>query len=75
MARHRRHGRLANVAILRSAASGCAALTLFARDFAVLRQRAGAKEFVMRSAPLAGSPGAQEPHRFGSRRKLRVRAI
>lgn len=68
MARAHERGRLKSYAFLRTVSLRRAAPTLFAMWFATLRQRAGAKEFVMHPAPLMGTPGQQEPRRFGSHR-------
>jgi hypothetical protein len=69
MARAHERGRLDRHAFLRTVSLRHAEPTVFAMWFAILRQRAGAKEFVMRPAQLMGTPGHQEPRRFGSHRK------
>lgn len=70
MARAHERGRLGReLCLLRRVSLQRAEPTLFATWFAILRQRGGAKEFVMRAAPLLGTPGLQEPSRFGSHRK------
>lgn len=69
MARAHERGRLESYAFLRTVSRRRAEPTLFAMWFATLRQRAGAKEFVMRPAPLIGTPAHQEPRCFGSHRK------
>ena len=69
MARAHERGRLESYALLRTVSRRRPELTLFARRFAILHEGVGAKEFVVHPAPPIGTPGQQEPRRFGSHRK------
>lgn len=68
MARARGRGRLESYAFFRTVIRRRAEPTLFATRFAIVRQRGGAKELVMRPSPAMGIPGHQEPRWVGSRR-------